>query len=382
MKGEFFMQIEHFGVEEWMNEFETRATYNIAETCVKSLTVSELLGLDGRCDEHIENIKDIELTYGSIPGRDDLRSEITGLYHTNKSIDNILIMNGGIGANALVLFTLIEPGDEVITVCPTYQQLYSLPLSLGAKVHKVSVRRENNYLPDLDDIRGHINSKTKVIIINTPNNPTGACFGNELMTEIAKLADSVGAWVVCDEIYRGLEHEGSYSIPSISDIYEKGIGTSSVSKVYSLAGLRLGWIAAPKNFIAQCFSHRDYTTISCGQIDEYLALVALKNKETIIKRNIDILHENKATLMKWIEEHSAFHTVEPQAGTTALIRYDYDISSEDFCRNLFDYNGTFVVPGKCFEFEKCFRMGYAPDSAILKKGLECISLYAESLCKA
>lgn len=373
------MDIEKFGVEEWMNEFENYARYNIAETCVDSLSVSELLKLAGLEDKFYSELADMKLTYGAIPGSDALRYEVTKLYHTKKSMDNVLITNGGIGANFLALFTLIRPGDEVIALYPTYQQLYSLPKAFGAEVKRMRLRAEDSFMPDMDELRKLVTDKTRAIILNTPNNPTGACFGACVMREIAEIADKVGAWVLCDEIYRGLEHDGSYSVPSIADIYEKGIGTSSVSKVYSLAGLRLGWITAPEAFIRECFSHRDYNTISCGMIDDALALIALKNRDKIVDRNLDILKDNKKVLMDWVNRTEGMSVSEPKAGTTALVRYDYPMKSEEFCRKLFDYNGTFVVPGSCFEFENHFRVGYAPAKSVLNEGLEAFSDFLKTL---
>ncbi|MEG1642306.1 MAG: aminotransferase [Synergistaceae bacterium] len=373
------MYIDKFDVEEWMNEFENDSKYNIAETCVESLTLSELLEIDGSKEEFMSKLSDMKLTYGAIPGTEELRDEITKLYHTKKNINNVLITNGGIGANFLALFTLLSPGDEVVALYPTYQQLYSLPQAFGAKVHRLRLSAEDNFLPNMDKLRTIVSHKTKAIIINTPNNPTGACFGKEIMTEIAKIADNVGAWVLCDEIYRGLEHEESYSIPSITDIYEKGIGTSSVSKVYSLAGLRLGWITASEHFIKDCFSHRDYNTISCGMIDDALALVALKNKTKITERNLNILRENKKILMSWIEKTAGMSLIEPKAGTTALVKYDYHIDSKDFCRRLFEYNGAFIVPGSCFEFENHLRIGYAQKKEVLVSGLNAITDFIKTL---
>src|SRR5690606_9633652 len=96
----------------------------------------------------------------------------------------------------------------------------------------------------------------------------------------------------CDEVYRGLYQEENEDIPSIADLYEKGISTSSMSKVFSLAGLRLGWIAAPPEVIKDCFQHRDYTTISCGMIDDLLAVHALKNYDKIMQRSLRIVREN------------------------------------------------------------------------------------------
>lgn len=374
------MEIKTFEVEEWMNKYEDDATYNIAETCVESLKVRELLDIASvDKDEFFQKISETKLTYGAIPGSVGLREEITKLYHKKKTIDNIIVTNGGIGANFLALFSLVGPGDEVVALYPTYQQLYSLPEALGAKVRRLRLEPEDGYMPDTNKLRTLVKSNTRAIVINTPNNPTGACFGEAVMKEIAAIADRVGAWVVCDEVYRGLEHDGSYTVPSIADIYEKGVSTSSMSKVYSLAGLRLGWIAADEAFIKECFKHRDYNIISCGMLDDALALTALKNKEKILERNLKIIRENKKILTDWVESTDGLSFVPPKAGTTALIKYDFDMESEEFCRKMFEYNGAFVVPGSCFEFENHFRIGYAPKKEVLNEGLAAVSSFLQQL---
>ena len=374
------MEIKPFEVEEWMNKYEDDARYNIAETCVESLKVGELLDIaDVDRNEFFAKLADTKLTYGAIPGSTELRNEITKLYHRKKTIDNVIITNGGIGANFLALFTLVRPGDEVVALYPTYQQLYSLPESLGAKVRRLRLEPDEGFMPDMNKLRSLMKSNTRAIVINTPNNPTGACFSEKIMSEIADIADKVGAWVVSDEVYRGLEHEGSYSIPSIADIYEKGVSTSSMSKVYSLAGLRLGWVAANEGFIKECFKHRDYNIISCGMIDDALALIALRNREQILNRNMNIIMENKKILIEWVNKTKGLSFVIPNAGTTALIKYDYDMGSEELCRRMFEYNGAFVVPGSCFEFENHFRVGYAPKKEVLTEGLNAVSEFLSTI---
>lgn len=374
------MDIKAFEVEEWMNKYEDDARYNIAETCVESLKVGELLDI-AQIDRGVffNGLAETKLTYGAIPGSVELRHQITELYHKKKTIDNVIVTNGGIGANFLAIFTLVRPGDEVVAVYPTYQQLYSLPEALGAKVRRLRAEPGDGFIPDMNKLRSLVKSNTRAIVINTPNNPTGACFGEEIMKEIAEIADKVGAWVVCDEVYRGLEHNGSYSVPSIADIYEKGIGTSSMSKVYSLAGLRLGWVTANELFIKECFRHRDYNIISCGMIDDALAAIALKNKKKILERNMKILLENKKVLTDWVENTEGVSFTVPDSGTTALIKYDHDMGSEEFCRRMFEYNGAFVVPGSCFEFENHFRIGYAPKKEVLIEGLHAIDSFLQQL---
>ncbi|MEY8756943.1 aminotransferase [Peribacillus frigoritolerans] len=369
------MNIKTFAVEHWMNLYEMEAVYNIAETCVESLTVNELISIDGTNPEKfLLDLGKNKLTYGHIEGSPDFRRLVSNQYQSLDA-DNVLVTNGAIGANFLLLYSLIQPGDHVVAVHPTYQQLYDVPASFGATVDLLPLREENNYLPDLNELKSLVNEKTKMIIINNPNNPSGAIIEKEMLEEIVEIARSYDAYILCDEVYRKLLQEDDLVVPSIVDLYEKGISTSSMSKVLSLAGLRLGWIAGPKEVITECFRHRDYTTISCGMLDDILAVHALKNYDKILDRNRKIIKENLSILDAWVEQEPLMSYVKPRAGTTAMLKYDLPVSSEDFCIGLFKANGAFLTPGSCFDIEGHVRIGYACKTEVLEQGLQKVSEY-------
>lgn len=366
------MRIPAFAVEEWMNEYEHEAIYNIAETCVDSLTVEELIAIDGTNPaDFFADVAKQKLTYGHIIGSLEFRERVAGLY-TSVNADQVLMMNGAIGANFLVLYSLVQPGDHVIAVHPTYQQLYDVPKSFGAAVDLLPLRKENQYLPDLDELRSLVKDKTKLIIINNPNNPTGALMDDAMLKEIVKIAREADAYILSDEVYRNLLQEDQ-SISSVVDLYEKGISTSSMSKVLSLAGLRLGWIAASDEVIKECLKHRDYNTISCGLIDDLLAAHALRNYDKILARNLKIVRDNLFILDKWVKNESVISYVKPKAGTTALLHFDLPMTSEAFCLQLFQENGAFLTPGSCFDLEGTVRIGYACATDVLAAGLEKVS---------
>ena len=186
------MKIELFGVEEWMNRYETEAVYNLAETCVHSLTLRELLELDESQMKPLDMLMDQRLTYGDIAGNSALRESISSLY-CDLSPDQILTAHGAIGANHLVIMTLVEPGDHVIVGVPTYQQLYSLPEALGARVELLELLPENEYLPNLEQLRNMVTPTTKMICLNNPNNPTGALLTAEMLQEIVKKLEDVAS---------------------------------------------------------------------------------------------------------------------------------------------------------------------------------------------
>lgn len=373
------MNIKPFAVEEWMNAYETGAKYNIAETCVDSISLDELFELSGTDkDAFLNKLCARRLTYGAIEGSSDLKEGIASLYRT-MAPQEIVPTHGASGGNHHVFYSLINPGDKVISIMPSYQQLYSIPASLGADVKIMHLKKENGYLPDVDELKKLAEGGVKMICLNNPNNPTGALIPEEILQKVIRIARDFDAYLLVDEVYRHLIQSDDWQ-PSIVDMYEKGISTSSMSKVFSLAGVRLGWIAThDKDALKQMWSHRDYNLISCGMIDDAIAALALKSKEAILKRNKKIIRENLAVLDEWIEKEPRLSYVKPEAGTTALVYYDFPVDSYTLCRQMYDACGAFVTPGNCFDEPCSMRIGYAADRDTLEKGLKAMSTFFRSL---
>ncbi len=371
------MRIREFGVERWLYLYENDCELNLAETCVESLTLGELLKIAGKEESLLREILPMKLTYGVIDGTERLRSNIASLYE-NQRAENVLIAHGAIGANALVYETLVEPGDQVISVQPTYQQHYSIPESIGAKVDILRLREENAFLPDLDELRGMITPSLRVIAINNPNNPTGALMDRAFLEQIVQIARAAGVYVLNDEVYRGTAQEGDGFTASIADIYERGISTGSMSKTWSLAGLRLGWIVAPTDLLRRIEIHRDYNTISVGMLNDLLASIALENRGAILKRNREILRANLALLDGWLSKEPRLSYVKPKAGTTAWLRIGVKMTSRDFCVSLLEKTGVLLVPGSALEGEGYVRIGYANNRDVLAASLARMSEFLSS----
>jgi aspartate/methionine/tyrosine aminotransferase len=368
------MRIREFAVEQWMNRYETACRYNLAETCVESLTVNELLDLCGRPQAILEELRGLKLTYGAIEGSARLRDQIAAL-HTAQRRENIVITHGAAGANALVYETLVEPGDRVVAVRPTYQQHHSIPESYGAELVTLALREDEGYLPDLDALAHLVNAKTKIVVINNPNNPTGSLMDRPTLEAVARIADRVGAYVLCDEVYRGLDQEGDGYTASIADIYPLGISTGSMSKVYALAGLRLGWIVGPVDLLRAVSVHRDYNTISVGVLDDYFAALALEHRGAVLARSHAITRTNLALLDAWISGEPRVSYVKPKSGTTALLKMDVALPSREWCVRLLESEGVLFTPGSAMEMEGHVRIGYANNRAVLETGLARVSAF-------
>ena len=225
------MRIAPFMVEQWINDHETTATWNTAETCVDSLRLEELLELSGEGDEVLRRLLETRLAYGDIVGSPRLRAAIAALYGERITAAGVVTANGAIGANSLALLALVERGDTVVCVSPTYQQLYSMPEALGATVRSLQLREADGYLPVVAELRALVDERTRLIVLNNPNNPSRAHGRGSAVRDRRGRAHRRRR-ILCDEVYRLLEHEPGTTAPSIVDLYERGVSTGSTSKSY------------------------------------------------------------------------------------------------------------------------------------------------------
>lgn len=371
------MKVDKFLVERFIGAYEHDVEINLAETCVDPFKLGEFLTLMGK-EKFFEEFKETQLTYGFVDGSLELRQGIAKLYKKMKP-ENILISGGAIGANFLVFYTLVEPGDTVISIFPAYQQLYSVAKSFGANVKLLKLHEENRWLPNVDELSELVDEKTKLIVLTNPHNPTGSLMDVNLFEKICSIAEDAGAYLLCDETYRGLYIRPNDFAPSAVDLSDRAIVTGSFSKAFSLTGLRLGWIAASQQIIEECKLHRDYTTISNGLIDDALATLAIENANKIYERSLRIIRTNYEILSKWIGNEPLIHWVPPRAGSIAFLRYSLKMPSEELCLRLIKEKKTLLVPGSCFGMEGYLRIGYGCKTETLKEGLSRFKDFLNSL---
>lgn len=232
------------------------------------------------------------------------------------------------------------------------------------------LNEEKGWMIDIQDFVNAIQDNTKMIILNNPNNPTGTLMKDEFLLKLVHLAKDKGIYILCDEVYRGYE---TNDVSSISDLYELGISTSSLSKLYGLAALRLGWIKADKEIINQINVRRDYALISTGPLLDKLGAIALRHKEILLKRSYETVQKNKQIITSWLKENPKFSLVMPESGTVSFLKYSMPISSVELCKRLLKETGVFFVPGKCFGIENHLRLGLAKQSDLLIQGLNILS---------
>ena len=370
------MRIDTFKIEEWMNQYCPTAKYDLTTTCIEPLTIRELMTLSG-ISKPLE-IFDTKLTYGDIHGSKRLKNVIKSLYK-NQELNNITVTHGAIGANQLVFESILDKNEEVISVVPSYQQHYSIPKALGANVKFVFLREENKWQINLNELEKAITYRTKLICLNNPNNPTGAVIPDDILKKIVETAKAHNIWILSDEVYRGLNLTGNPYSESVADLYEKGISTGSMSKTYSLPGLRVGWICAREDVINEINKHREYNTISVSIIDDYYSAIALENRNKIEERNFKIMREGLKILNDWLNGEVYIKANLPQGGTTALLRYKKDVSSRTLCRKLQEETGVALLPGETMEMEGTVRLGFCTNPEVLKTGLNEFSKFLRTL---
>lgn len=188
------MYIKPFGVERWLSKYETTVDYNLTSTSIMPLSINELLEITGEDEEKVkEDLFSLKLNYGSIEGRPEYRLGIASLYQTIQK-EQVISTNGGVGASHLTMVTVVEPGDHVVAILPAYQQIYSVPESIGAKMDYVFLEKTaSGYVLDLNKLATLVTPQTKAVVFNNPNNPTGDVMTDETlekMVEIARVNDS------------------------------------------------------------------------------------------------------------------------------------------------------------------------------------------------
>ncbi|MFC3927824.1 aminotransferase [Streptococcus caprae] len=370
------MKLPRFGVEEWLNVHEKSASLDLASVSIASLYVEELLQLaQVEPVDFWQDLAKTKLDYGWIEGSPDFKEAVASLYG-HQTPANILQTNGATGANMLALYSLIEPGDHVIVLYPTYQQLYDIPKSFGAEVEFWTIQEHQNWLPSLDDLRELMRPNTKMICINNANNPTGAVMDRAYLEELVAIASQSGAYILSDEVYKSFSPE--LDVPAICDLYDKGISVNSLSKTYSLPGIRVGWVATSQAITDILRDYRDYTMICAGVFDDKVATLALKHRQAILERNAKIVQTNLRILEDWVAIEDQVSLISPAQVSTAFVKLKVSVPIEEFCLALLKETGVLLVPGNRFDIEGHVRLGYACPTATLQAGLAKLSEFLKS----
>jgi aspartate/methionine/tyrosine aminotransferase len=371
-KGHVPVRIEPFQLERWMTTYEVNVAWDIAESGIYPMSLRELLDLlpPEERESELNRLLDLRLGYSEACGSAELRGLIAATYD-NTSPDEILITTGAIEANFLLFNELLSAGDRVVAVSPAYQQLHSVARAIGCDVALWTLRDDGGFRFDLDDLRALATPGTRMIVVNTPHNPTGAMLSEEQLREIYALAEELDAWVLSDEAYRWLDLPGSPPLARpMRNLGPRAISTGTFSKPFGLPGLRIGWIAAPADIVQRCWGLRDYISLSPGKLNDALALLAFRHRDQIVERTRQIVAENLPFAERWFAENADLVSwTPPQGGILALMKYRLDLPSLELANRLAEDYSVMLAPGSAFGYEGYLRIGVGNSPSIFAEGL-------------
>ena len=287
---------------------------------------------------------------------------------------DVLITAGAAEANYLAIMQLLQPGDEIVIETPGWPQAEVLAKAIGAKVVKVTRREADNWHLPLDRVADAVTDRTKMIFITNPNNPTGDLLTADEMRALVRVADKVGAWLLVDEVYAGLEWDGPRA-PSVAGMYARGITTGSVSKALGLQGLRTGWLICPDlELVMDAVILRENSSEIMNIMGEVIAEVALRPDR--YAASMDKARSegaaNLAQMNAWVDAQNGLSWVPPRAGLIGLAHLPDGIDSDAFAKVLLgEPYRTFLLPGSAYDQPNHIRLGVGGGASVnLGKGLD------------
>ncbi|MDX2006173.1 MAG: aminotransferase class I/II-fold pyridoxal phosphate-dependent enzyme [Meiothermus sp.] len=301
---------------------------------------------------------------------------------SNCRLEDILVTAGAAEANFLAIMQLVQPGDEMVVESPGWPQPLVLGEAIGATVRPLRRREEQGWAFDLAELEALVTPKTRLIFLTNPNNPTGHLLSAEELGRVAEIAARVGAYLLVDEVYAGLEWAAGRS-PSVADLYERGITTGSVSKALGLQGLRTGWLVCrdPK-LVSDAVVLRENSSEIMNVLGEAVAEIALRPERyrAALDRAREEGRANLALLERFVSSRPELSWVAPRAGLIGLARLsgiDSDALSEAMLEPPFK---TLVIPGSAYGLSQHIRLGVGGGAAAnLEEGLRRLGRFLDGV---
>lgn len=308
--------------------------------------MNEVLALDPTARERL---LELPLGYTDTKGGLALRAAIAKRY-TGIAPDDVLVHVGAEEPIFTFFRSTVGPGDHVIVLTPTYQSLTSVAESLGANVSRWEAREGDGWQPDPAQLEALVTPKTKVLVVNTPQNPTGGLLSIDRFKAVCDFAAKHGLWLLGDEVYRGLEHAG-LSLPAVAEASERAVSLGAMAKVYGLAGLRIGWaVSRDRSRLAQMETVKDFLSICAPGPSELLATVALEHAETLRMRALSTVRSNVSLLEGLLEQFPRHLSwTPPVAGTTGFLRVLKEPATA-WSTRLLEQTGVLLAPSPLFDW--------------------------------
>jgi hypothetical protein len=333
------------------------ATFDLAISNIRACAIDELpgaagaLSLSGRNDNGYEPLIDaIAARYGVPPS-------------------HVTTAQGASGANFLVFAALLGQGDDVLIERPGYDPLLGAPRLLGAHTVRYERLFDQQYAIDPERIRAALTPRTRLIVITSPHNPTGAMVDSAALDEVGRVAAAHGAHVLVDEVYLDVSGEALPAAATRGDVF---ISTNSLTKSYGLAGLRCGWILSSPDVAERVRRVRDVVDGTGSIVAERLSVIAFEHLDRLIARARGILAENAPRIQAFVSGRPELEWVQPRGGTVAFPRVRGVVDTTVFAERLLAERQTAVVPGRFFEAPAHVRIGFSGPTDALDHGLAAI----------
>ena len=349
------MQIPPFLLDDWLNHYHFASSppeFDLASSTGPSSSLSEILGLMTPAER--EHFDKMQLVYSAATGTEALRQAVGDLHGVGA--DEVQIVTGASEALLSLFFIAAEPGANVLLPFPGYPPTAVEAKLLGLETRFYHLQRENGFAIDLDEIKQLADGKTKLLLINSPHNPTGATVSNAQMRELHDFAVERGIPFVSDEVYHPIYH---HEETSSAAVLPQAIVVGSFSKALSLSGLRLGWVIdRDPERRQQYMDARGYFTISNSPFAEALAVVALRHRDKILARTRNSVANNLRLLDQFFAEwKDEVGWVRPRGGMVCFPWLKHGGDAREFCRAVAE-RGTLLAPGDCFGMPEHFRIGF------------------------
>lgn len=354
------MRLSPFRIERYYERYEFDVELMLSSSDCESWTIDDLLDLEpgGR-----ETFLEQRCGYTESRGARYLREAIASIYETIDP-DEVLVLSCAEEAIFVLYHSFLAAGDHAVVETPCYESALELARSTGCDVSTWNRRFEDSWAHDLGALHRLIRDDTKLLYVNTPHNPTGTHMDRSTFDAVTGAALHGGAVLLSDEVYRELEHDPSDRLPAACDVYERGVALGSMSKTYGLPGLRLGWIAThDRGLLEDMLDLKYYTTICSSGPSEFLAALALRNRETLVERNLGIVHRNLSLLDAFFSRHAdRFEWIRPTAGPIGFPRALGAVDVAAFCEEVAGAIGVLLLPGAVYDDPAHLRVGFGRDN--------------------
>jgi capreomycidine synthase len=372
------MKLRRAPLEDWMRDFYFDTTIDLGSSGVQCWTLAELRALLAIGHDDLDAIAlDDSPSYGS----EALRRALAQRF-ADGDPTRVMATHGSTEAIFLAMNALLEPGDEVVVIDPGYHSLWSIAESIGCRLRRWRLRPEDGFTPDLDALRARITPRTRMVVVNLPNNPTGASLPAGLFDAFLGLVADSGAYLVWDGAFTELTHTGP-PLPEPSLRYERCLSLGTMSKAYGLPGTRVGWCLGAPDLLARFLPLRDALTICLSPLTEFLAERAVVHADRILGIRRAQARRNLDTLTAWADANAALVSLTPpDGGVTAFPSFHGVTDTEDLCRELGRDHDVLLVPGSGFGHPDRVRLGFGGDEKDFATGLHRLQTVLEQRAAA